>query len=144
MNLFIPSILRSESELFHGSSTSGLKKINVSSNKTKHSDSINRIYASSLINVAAAFSFNWDDSMGILFGQIDDGPLILSMPSKYKKLLHNSCSIYTVDPSHFIMTENHFLEEYQSYTNANVLSEQKFKTVLDAFDFTNLNYVIIK
>lgn len=126
--------------LYHGSSIQGLTQLDPNRGiSTSHKGDTNRVYAASEKYIAVAFSFQWTNSMGISFGSINDESYILSVPEKHRKLLNSPCSIYTVKSSRFkqdLTTE--MSVEYYSKDVVDVISEEKFSSVIQAAKKHNL------
>ena len=123
--------------LYHGSSIQNLKVLGPDSAVTSHDYAkagklIKRLYAADEKRMAAAFTFQWNDSMGIKFGWWESRDnMELGVPKKLLHLLENKCSIYTVSPKYFTRSPSGF-EEYYTIQQVKVISEEKFNSSREA------------
>jgi len=109
---------------------------------TKKSINSNIIYASSDVNYAAGFCFDWSDIDGFSYGKYNDGPWTLEIPNKYIKFLDNVCSMYTLNGENFKKI-NITTPEYYSTCFEKVLNEKKFKNCYDCLNYYKVLYKII-
>lgn len=128
--------------LFHGSTIQYLRELNPSFNITTHDEILGRVYATSIREVAVAFSFRWCNVDGVRFGIIDE-QLLLSIPKSFKEKLNNPCSIYILDSDSFLPTKNVFIGEYISKECQIVVREIQYQSVIEALDSNGVNYEII-
>lgn len=127
--------------LYHASSVQNLKKIVCAKGKTKNEKVGIGIYATPDKTYASAFTFQWRDSDGINMGRINKGPWIIQIPTSYKKVLAKQpCSIYTISIKNFhdMSTQTGTPEWFSSHYDVPVLSEEKYKSVLECFKKNNL------
>lgn len=122
--------------LYHGSSTQNLKTLGTDTAITSHDYQktkilTKRLYAMDSKQMAAAFTFQWNDGIGVKYGTWDDGPYSLEVPKKYLYLLEKPCSIYTISSKGFTKSPGKFIEYFTS-ESVDVISEEKFDTCYDA------------
>jgi hypothetical protein len=135
------SLLFESIKLFHCSYLQNLKELNPIKVESVHiNEKRPSVYASNDKSYASGFSFPWNDSLGIEFGRINNGPWTLEIPSKHLNLLDNPCSMYEIDPSTFKKLDIN-VPEFISYSKVRVISEVKFKTAKDCMNHFN---VVIK
>jgi len=135
--------------LYHGSSIQNLKVLGPDSAVTSHDyfesnkKVIPRVYAGDTKLIASAFTFQWNDSMGVEFGTWN-GVTKFKIPKKHYHLLKNKCSIYTVSGENFIKPPPGIglRGEYYSINNVIILKEEKFNSCLDAMKSQNLPIII--
>jgi len=139
--------------LYHSSPTQNLKRLNLEHNVSNIDmfDTKRWIYAANDPKIASAFTFRWDDQMGITFGSKDfSSPTkhtayIMGVPSKLINLLQYQCSMYTIEPSTFTLVgDRGLLGEYRSSSdNIKILTEKKFKSARECMEFYGVKIKII-
>ena len=116
-------------KLYHCSYLQNLKFLDPTKVESTHDkDRKPSIYATNDKSYAAGFCFKWNDSMGIDYGNDNNGPWTLWIPRKHLHLLNNPCSMYEIDSSTFKKIPNISVPEFVGYSKVKVLKETKFRT----------------
>jgi len=130
--------------LYHASPIQNLKflkkEYNISSIETNSKKKW--IYAGPK-KMIAAFSFPWDDSMGITYTDngkdLENRIYTINIPRKFVNLISKPCSIYTIDKKSFTLAKGGLGDEYRSSRESiKVLSEEKFKSAKNCMEQNNI------
>lgn len=143
------NITQSPTFLYHGSATQNLKELDPNVAITSHDYFksgkivIPRVYAGNTKLIASAFTFQWNDDMGIKFGSWN-GIWKFVISKEHYHLLKNKCSIYTVCGINFIKPAagEGLSGEWYSNTKVRILQENKFDSCLEAMESQKLNIVV--
>jgi len=130
--------------LYHASPDQNLKYIDPKKTESFHNkDRSLEVYATNDKSYASAFSFNWNEDIGFVFGQVNRGPWELKVPPKYAQRLNHPCSLYVVDTKGF-KNMNMSTPEYSSRIRVKVISEEKYPTALMCMRKNGVKVSILK
>lgn len=132
--------------LYRSGPISGIKVFHPREFGKRHDQSFkNRplIYASSDINYAAGFCFDWSDNEGFKFGKSNKGPWTLQIPKQFRYKLLNKCSLYKVVNTDFFPVPKVTVPEYYTVESCKVLEETVFNTCLICLKTYNIKLVFI-
>jgi len=136
--------------LYHASHLQNLKEIKNDFNITNNGDDYGKkwIYAGNKQQIVCAFTFPWNDGMGIQFGSKNwnsgKPKYIIKIPKKHTNLISHQCSIYTIPIDGFKEVKGGLKGEYRSNkTNVKVIDEVKFKTAKQCMEKFNVEIINI-
>ena len=129
--------------LYHGSTTPDLKTLEPRKRYTPSNDiNYESIYATPIEGYAATHSFPWSTDEGVDLDVID-GKVVMQIPQSMEKRLLTPISIYKISAKNF----EHLADEvtgqtWQTIKPCSVISEEKFASVLEAFDKYHVQLII--
>ena len=130
---------------YHSSPTQGLKIIDPRNETRRIGNRGTRVFVSDSKAFSSGFTFRWNSSDGIRFGQTDDGPWTMEIPKKFKSRMMKPCSIYTVENQPYIPIRDMSETPVEFYTRKSVriIKEEKYRTSLEAMKSNGVKVAII-